>query len=137
MGWAIGHDDKWGRFIGYGVPAWCDYPGCTEVIDRGLSYVCCNAQPYGGERGCGLHFCEKHRNWEGMCERCQAWFDDDGQMLEVGPSPFHPKSEHPTWLQHLLTDFSWAEWRLTNQDLVVLYDEQLRQHVTFNQQKER
>lgn len=40
MGWAIGYDTTWGRDIGYGVPATCDYPSCTEAIDRGLGYVC-------------------------------------------------------------------------------------------------
>ena len=29
MGWSIGYDEKWQRDIGYGVPAICDYPGCT------------------------------------------------------------------------------------------------------------
>jgi len=42
MGWAVGYDNRWSRDIGYGVPAWCDEPGCSEAIDRGLAYVCCN-----------------------------------------------------------------------------------------------
>lgn len=54
MGWSIGYDERWKRDIGYGVPATCDHPGCEEKIDRGLSCVCANQQPYGGEHGCGL-----------------------------------------------------------------------------------
>lgn len=54
MGWSIGYDSKWKRDIGYGVPAWCDHPGCIEEIYRGLSHVC-GGEPYGGERGCGLY----------------------------------------------------------------------------------
>jgi hypothetical protein len=59
MSWAVGYDPNWKRDIGYGVVAFCDYPGCGAVIDRGLSYVC------GGEvrrenGGCGLYFCRRH-----------------------------------------------------------------------------
>lgn len=110
MGWAIGFDDKWKRWVGYGVPAWCDFPGCYEEIDRGLSYVC-GAEPYGGEEGCGLHFCEHHRRWfvelEGdecgnnlVCERCRN-----------SKKPFKPSAEKDEWLEHLWTARSWAEWR--------------------------
>ena len=62
MGWSIGYDEKWARDIGYGVPAVCDHPDCDARIDRGLSYVCCNQEPRGGE-GCGLYFCEKHKGY--------------------------------------------------------------------------
>lgn len=59
MSWAVGYDAKWHRDIGYGVPATCDYPGCAAEIDRGLGYVCAG-EPYGGEHGCGLYFCDAH-----------------------------------------------------------------------------
>ena len=36
MSWSIGYDDNWDRDIGYGVPAYCDHPGCNEEIDRGF-----------------------------------------------------------------------------------------------------
>jgi hypothetical protein len=98
MGWAVGFDEHWQRDIGYGVPAYCDQPGCDEEIDRGLAYVCCDEQPYGGERGCGLYFCSKHLN--PRCARC----DDDGP-------PYIPKPDHPDWIRHKATDPSWAEWR--------------------------
>jgi hypothetical protein len=33
MGWSVG-EGKDGRDIGYGVPALCDHPDCSEQIDR-------------------------------------------------------------------------------------------------------
>lgn len=101
MGWAVGYDDNWSRDIGYGVPAWCDYPGCSEKIDRGLGYVCGNGEPYGGERGCGLFFCDKHGGGH-LCERCRVW---------PGAESFPAKPDHPDWIKHKLTDESWQEWR--------------------------
>lgn len=113
MGWSIGFDTKWQRDIGYAVPAFCDYPGCDAKIDRGLAYVCGAEQPYGGENGCGLYFCDAHRRWHSFrggdsgrfCLRC----------ISRKP-PYEPKPEHPEWIQHKLTDPSWAEWREENQE---------------------
>ena len=105
MGWGLGEDGRWGRFIGYGVPAYCDYPGCKKEIDRGLAYVC-GGEPYGGDDGCGLYFCDEHHS-EGhncrLCVRCAK-----------GKEPFEPKPEHPQWVRHLLKDKSWEEWRKEN-----------------------
>lgn len=102
MGWAIGDDSKWGRDIGYGVPAWCDHPACDEEIDRGLAYVCCGQEPYGGDRGCGLYFCPDHQRGDGQCIRC----------YHRNPrGPYQPKPDHPAWVEWKLTDASWAEWR--------------------------
>lgn len=111
MGWSIGYDAAWDRDVGYGVPAWCDQPDCDKEIDRGLSYVC-GDQPYGGDH-CGLYFCEQHLGFE---------VDDLGHI--VGPqrcdrcleeeAPFHPKPDHPMWINHKLTDESWAQWRNEN-----------------------
>lgn len=108
MSWAIGYDEQWKRDIGYFVVAWCDFPGCTVVIDRGLSYVCCGEQPYGGDDGCGLYFCDKHHSYSlrghwGACSRCHNY-----------RAPFQPKPEHPRWLEWKDTDPSWAEWRATH-----------------------
>jgi len=98
MGWAIGEHD--GRDIGYGVPATCDHPECEAKIDRGLAYVC-GGQPYGGDEGCGLFFCDKHRHGSAdLCERCID-----------GRSPFKPKPDAQEWIDHKETDPSWAEWR--------------------------
>lgn len=101
MSWAVGYDEHWQRWIGYGVSAYCDQPGCDKEIDRGLSYVC-GGEPYGGERGCGLYFCEEHHRFIGqLCKRCATH-----------KSPYKRiKPEHPEWLHHQQTDESWAEWR--------------------------
>jgi hypothetical protein len=104
MGWAVGYDTNWHRFVGYGVPAYCDHPGCMKEIDRGLSYVC-GHDVYGGEFGCGLFFCGEHQGFGGtqLCERCT-----------YHKEPFDPTPEHPTWLKHVLRDASWAKWRREN-----------------------
>lgn len=110
MGWSIGYDTKWERDIGYGVPATCDYPGCGKEIDCGLSYVCADSRPYGGD-GCGLYFCGAHlRHYDNLgpaCERC-------GEDKE----PFEPTPDIPRWLQWKLTDESWQHWRDENPEEV-------------------
>lgn len=107
MSWALGFDDRWKRWIGYGVPAYCDHPGCNKEIDRGLAYVCAHEEPYGGDDGCGLYFCEEHRGNDDRCERCEAQ-----------QPPFEPKREHPKWLRHMLRHRSWQEWRHLNPEKV-------------------
>jgi hypothetical protein len=104
MGWSIGYDSTWDRDIGYGVPAYCDHPGCGKEIDRGLAYVC-GGEPYGGDFGCGLYFCAEHRGFgrHQLCERCT-----------YHKEPFDPTPDHPTWLRHKLKDLSWARWRQEN-----------------------
>lgn len=117
MGWSIGYDNNWKRDIGYGVPAYCDFPGCKEVIDRGLSYVC-GGDPYGGDHGCGLFFCSKHL--------CYHKFRD-GETVQICPrcdkykTPYSPKPEHPDWLIWKLTHKSWKEWREENPKEVKKY----------------
>lgn len=101
MGWSIGYDSKWKRDIGYGVPAYCDHPGCLAEIDRGLSYVCADKHPYGGE-GCGRYYCADHR----------GCLDDEGGCPHDLRAPVSP--EHPDWLRHVLTDESWQQWRDEN-----------------------
>lgn len=77
MGWAVGYDEHWKRDVGYGVPAFCDHPDCSAEIDRGLAYVC-GQYPFGGEDGCGLHFCPTHLLFPGqLCERCFTRNEDD------------------------------------------------------------
>lgn len=104
MGWSIGYDTRWKRDIGYGVPAFCDYPDCRAVIDRGLSFVC-GGEPYGGSDGCGLYFCPEHLfmfpKSPQVCDACHH-----------GGPPFKPSPEHPDWIKHKLTDPSWEAWRL-------------------------
>jgi len=110
----IGYDSNWGRDVGYGVPATCDHPDCTETIDRGLPYVC-GGQPHGGDEGCGLHFCGKHMyntgpDGEQQCERCGE-----------GIKPFEPKPDVQEWINWKLTDNSWEQWRQENPaDVLIL-----------------
>jgi len=105
MGWSVGYDENWKRDIGYGVPATCDYPECGAEIDRGLSFVC-GSEPYGGEHGCGLYFCEKHLSYGSdrkpvqLCCRCAQ-----------GREPFVPTPDTEEWNQHKATHPSWAAWR--------------------------
>lgn len=107
MSWSIGYDPKWKRDIGYGVPATCDHPGCGAAIDRGLAHVCRNEEPYGGEDGCGLYFCKAHLTLSG-CARCAAM-----------EPPFTPTPDAAEWVDHKLSDPSWAEWRRQNPQAVV------------------
>jgi hypothetical protein len=115
MGWSIGYDNRWKRDIGYGVPAICDDPKCNESIDRGLSFVC-GGEPYGGENGCGLYFCEKHRgfhkfrgesDYHEYCYRCvhhKPWYKKKPDTLE--------------WIAWKLYDESWEKWREENAEEV-------------------
>jgi len=115
MGWSIGFDSNWNRDIGYGVPAFCDHPGCGKEIDRGLSYVC-GGEPYGGERGCGLFFCSEHlflhAKLPQLCTRCHN-----------RRPPYKPTADHPEWVQWKMTDESWGQWRLENAPLVEKWNE--------------
>lgn len=114
MGWSIGHDDKWQRDIGYGVPAVCDHPDCNAEIDRGLSFVC-GGEPYGGEHGCGLFFCSKHRQGREfedgccveVCERCVV----DGEWFDAKP-------DTQEWIRWKLEHESWLPWRGENPEEV-------------------
>ena len=118
MGWSIGYDATWQRDIGYGVPATCDFPGCGAEIDRGLSYVC-GCEPYGGDDGCGLYFCFKHLSYRGakpqQCSRCINY-----------RQPFKATPDVVEWINHKLTDESWARWRAESPKEVA----ELRAHVS-------
>lgn len=58
MSYAVGNCGKHKRHIGYGVPAICDHPDCTEEIDRGLGYLCGEDFHFAS---CHGYFCEEHR----------------------------------------------------------------------------
>lgn len=106
MGWSLGYDRNLKRDIGYGVPAICDDPECKNEIDRGLSYACGGA-PFGGDCGCGRHFCGSH-----------LWLNDEAIQVchccLYGKPSYPPKPDTVEWLQHKLTDPSWEEWRQAN-----------------------
>ena len=123
MGWSLGFDHSWQRDVGYGVPAFCDHPGCGKEIDRGLAHLC-GDDLFGGERGCGLYFCAEHlwmprdisvKGWQ--CERCRD-FDWQG---EEQLTPFDPSPEHWRWMHWKLTDDDWASWRNTHPHVVQAY----------------
>ena len=98
------------RWAGYGVPAVCDVPDCSTRINRGMGYRCeevwrsaldkeTGEQIEWTEPGCELHFCSEH--------------------LEHGPGhgdEITPKPDIPEWMEHMLTDESWQEWRDENPD---------------------
>lgn len=105
MGWAVGWDYNWRRWVGYGVPSLCDEPGCDNRIDRGIDYTC-GGGPERGEHGCGLVFCPDHKAFT-LCNRCEREGD-----------PTKPKPDTAEWVNHLLTDESWAEWRASNPEAV-------------------
>jgi len=123
MGWSIGFDSTWNRDIGYGVPARCDHPGCDAEIDRGLAYVC-GSQPYGGDYGCGLYFCSKHRRTAGdkrdnaeLCSRC----------YRSAAEPFDKAPDTAEWMRWKLTDESWQQWRDENPQEVAQMNAALEQ----------
>jgi len=60
MGWANCGEDSKGRKIGYAIEAFCDHPGCTETIDRGLSYACGGMHGVGPDGACEGYFCGNH-----------------------------------------------------------------------------
>ena len=108
MGWSIGYDETWKRDVGYGVPCKCDHPGCDEDIHRGLAHVC-GGEPYGGDEGCGLHFCGAHLSLgvdgkdHQVCDRCAAYAD-----------AYEPKPDVAEWIRHKLTCPTWKQWRDEN-----------------------
>lgn len=110
MGWQVGYDSNWKRDIGYGVPAICDRPRCGTAIDRGLSYVC-GSEPFGGERGCGLYFCEQHLT--GFRKDGDRWVHVCGRCDKRRP-PYEPTPDTAEWLNWKLTDESWEPWRQEN-----------------------
>jgi len=129
MSWAVGWDAKNQRDVGYGVPAICDHPDCDEKIDRGLSYVC-GSEMYGGEHGCGLHFCSEHTS---------AQYEMGGDHLLLGgaqvcqrcaghESAFEKKADTQEWVQWKLTHTSWQAWRSENPGLVRNLEAEANEH---------
>lgn len=124
MGYAVYENTALDRWQGYGVPAYCDAPGCKVKIDRGMGYAC--GEPMQDQFGCGRFFCEKHmsgsrkpkgetRYYE-YCNRCYAY-----------KRPYKTTApEHPEWMRHLLRDPSWKEWRDLNPAKVAEFKERLK-----------
>lgn len=93
---------EYGRWQGYGVPAYCDYPGCHEEVDRGLGYRHEEDQEMPPQVFC----CAKHSN-------------TPLDSFEV------ESKEHPEWLRWVLTHDSWEQWRQENPETVREYREML------------
>lgn len=122
MGYSVYEEPDKNRWAGYGVPAECDMPGCSAKIFRGLDYKCDTIFRYedvvdNGEVidqieyedvGCGLFFCHDHlyqtEKHEGIL----------------------PKLDSKEWVQFMLTDESWAEWRTENPERVVSMKDRIR-----------
>lgn len=133
----IRKDDCTGyRFGGYGVPTICEYPDCKEEIDRGMAYAC-GGEPF-SEYGCDRYFCSKHRvmagfkvdgDTERLCdheEDCDCEYKEVCERCRDGKDPFPYKSEHPTWMRHVLKDESWKEWRDENPEQVENFKKALK-----------
>jgi hypothetical protein len=96
----MGYQVYWSndRWQGYGVPAFCDYPGCKEEIDRGMGYAHDR-----DETPPSIFTCEKHKF-------------EDSESFEIDL-----EKELPEWLNHVLTDSTWEEWRKSEPEKVEEY----------------
>lgn len=111
---------------GYGVPAWCDHPGCTEQINRGVGYMC-GDNPHGGDEfGCGLFFCGDH-SYSRRPRGHHAYVRNCKRCFTYRYPPYKPRPEHPEWINWKLKDKSWEEWRQKNPKIVELLKTQLAQ----------
>lgn len=110
---------RWG---GYGIPAICEYPSCKKEIDRGISFAC-GGEPF-SELGCDRYFCSKHRKYTCFNSDGEPDENEEENCIEVcaqcaeNKEPFDYKPEHKKWVEHLLTDESWEQWRKENPDEV-------------------
>ncbi len=113
MYWAIGYDEHWNRDIGFDVPAICDHPDCIAAIHRGVDHVC-GGEPYGGDSGCGLYFCEAHLESKAL--------DDGAEPTPVcaqcasGKPAFEPTPDTKEWVNYKETSNYWAGWRAYHQN---------------------
>jgi hypothetical protein len=98
----MGYSVYWanGRWQGYGVPAYCDYPGCKEKIDRGMGWQHKEEKEFSDPY---TFCCSKHCH-----EPLESFYVD----TEI---------EHPEWLKHILTDDSWKQWRDEKPEIVERY----------------
>lgn len=82
MAWAdCGINPDTGEPMGYAHPGTCHHPGCNNIIDHGLSYVC-GGMHQGGEHGCGYYFCSQHLyvgRSEQLCSECLGDENQEGR----------------------------------------------------------
>lgn len=103
MGYAVYEEPSNGRWAGYGVPAVCDWPDCSTTINRGLGYKC----EEGGD---------KYGDFENdgsLCDGCELFFCSE-HLDRQHPDELVAKPDTTEWIQHMLTDESWQEWRDKN-----------------------
>lgn len=110
MSWSVGDSYRDKRHIGYGVPCFCEHPGCQVVIDRGLSHVCGDMHDE-SEHGCGSYFCPEHM---AVHEFEDGHIGDACEACRAGAERFPLKPDHPEWADWVLKDESWAKWREDN-----------------------
>lgn len=149
MGYSVYFSDKNNRWQGYGVPAYCDHPGCKNEIDRGMGYVCCDNQDH--TASCGGFYCEEHKylliyqdDLENMSDeelkqlgidsREEQARDEDDGIICCAHKPIEFK-ELPSWLKHVLTDDSWEEWRNEEPESVKKYQALLDDQTSGGSQK--
>lgn len=129
MGYSCYTSAENGREQGYAVPAVCDHPDCTNLIDRGMGYVCLGDQEH--TQSCGGFYCSDHQElafvitedeFEGLDddesqELAESYgldekpeFDEDGYCHVCQHKPIENK-ESRVWLEHIMKDESWQKWR--------------------------
>lgn len=99
----MGYSGYWhnGRFQGYGVPAYCDYKNCREEIHRGLAYL--HPENAKSREAPSVFVCCKHK------------------YSILNKIYVDLQKEHPDWLNFILNDETWDEWRGKNPYVVSFY----------------
>lgn len=138
MGWGYTTGEG-GRDQGYIVPSLCDQPGCTEEIDRGLSYRC---GEYRSDNGCSNFFCSKHLYWYtsedpdtdpnagdeaiNFCDHCLWSIEHPDDYDNPKQPPYHePKPDMLKWVLWKRYDASWENWRKEDSKDVEALDERI------------
>lgn len=113
------------RDAGYGVPAYCDHPGCFEIIDRGMGYACCGDPLH--TASCGGFYCKEHRyqlvyqddlqemsdedlKRLGIDSREERAHDEDDGIIRCIHQPIELKTTKE-WADYIAQDESWQTWR--------------------------
>lgn len=118
MGYAVGHNGH--RWVGYRVPAECDFVGCREKIVRGMAFLC----------GGGYLYDYLEDDYEDYGWEDEWWSGCEDQFYFCGSHSYHPdhagnmeeKGESPEWLRHIMTDETWEEWRRTDPNYQKYYE---------------
>jgi hypothetical protein len=82
------------RECGYYWRALCDQPGCENVIDRGLAYLC-GQGPGETEFGCGRYFCGDHMGYRTYGRGAAAEHVQNCKRCQRGRAPYPMKADIP------------------------------------------